>query len=62
MKLKFFFATKFFFQSISSYQYYFFIISISYKLGSQLNQQLENWLDKAELTYGPARAIIAPYV
>lgn len=30
--------------------------------GNQLNQQLENWLDKAELTYGPARAIIAPYV
>lgn len=30
--------------------------------GSQLNQQLDNWLDKAELTFGPARAIIAPYV
>lgn len=28
--------------------------------GTQLNQQLENWLDKAELNYGPARAIIAP--
>lgn len=27
-----------------------------------MNQQLENWLEKAELTYGPARAIIAPYV
>lgn len=28
--------------------------------GNQLNQQLDNWLDKAELTWGPARAIIAP--
>lgn len=27
-----------------------------------MNRELENWLEKAELTYGPARAIIAPYV
>lgn len=26
--------------------------------GNQLNQQLEDWLDMAELTYGPAREII----
>lgn len=29
-------------------------------VGSQLNRQLEGWLAKAELEYGPARAIIAP--
>lgn len=27
--------------------------------GSELNDQLENWLSKAELSYGPARGIIA---
>lgn len=37
-------------------------IFLSIVSGNQLNQQLENWLDKAELTDGPARAIIAPYV
>lgn len=35
-------------------------VKLSNYAGGQLNQQLENWLDKAELTYGPARAIIAP--
>ena len=29
--------------------------------GSELNKQLEGWLNAAELTYGPARAIIAPH-
>lgn len=28
----------------------------------ELGNQLENWLGAAELTHGPARAIIAPYV
>lgn len=27
-----------------------------------MSRQLEGWLDKADLEYGPARAIIAPYV
>lgn len=27
--------------------------------GSELNTQLENWLSQAELSYGPARGIIA---
>jgi hypothetical protein len=27
--------------------------------GAELNDQLENWLNKAELSYGPARAIVA---
>lgn len=39
-----------------------FIFCFEIFSGNQLSQQLENWLDKAELTYGPARAIIAPYV
>lgn len=29
--------------------------------GAELNNQLENWLNKAELSYGPARGIIAPH-
>ncbi|GAB0087474.1 MEMO1 [Sergentomyia squamirostris] len=29
--------------------------------GNELNQQLDNWLTSAELSYGPARAIIAPH-
>jgi hypothetical protein len=28
--------------------------------GSELSKQLDNWLSAADLTYGPARAIIAP--
>lgn len=28
---------------------------------SELNRQLDNWLENAELNYGPARAIIAPH-
>ncbi|XP_059611074.1 protein MEMO1 [Phlebotomus argentipes] len=28
---------------------------------SELNRQLDNWLANAELSYGPARAIIAPH-
>lgn len=31
-------------------------------LAKELGNQLENWLGAAELTHGPARAIIAPYV
>lgn len=27
--------------------------------GAELDNQLSNWLDKAELSYGPARGIIA---
>lgn len=27
---------------------------------SELSNQLENWLSHADLTHGPARAIIAP--
>lgn len=30
--------------------------------GSELNRQLEGWLNAADLTHGPARAIIAPLV
>ena len=29
-------------------------------LGSELNKQLEGWLNAADLSHGPARAIIAP--
>ncbi|XP_012272231.1 protein MEMO1 [Orussus abietinus] len=29
--------------------------------GSELNKQLEDWLEAAELSHGPARAIIAPH-
>lgn len=36
--------------------------SQSFRLGSQLNAQLEGWLSQAQSTAGPARAIIAPYV
>lgn len=28
--------------------------------GHELSNQLDNWLGNAALTYGPARAIIAP--
>lgn len=28
----------------------------------ELSRQLDNWLNLADLTHGPARAIIAPYV
>lgn len=28
-------------------------------LGTELNNQLDNWLGQAELSYGPARGIIA---
>lgn len=27
--------------------------------GAELNNQLDHWLNKAELSYGPARGIIA---
>lgn len=30
--------------------------------GSELNKQLEGWLGAADLSHGPARAIIAPSV
>lgn len=33
-----------------------------YFTAKELGNQLENWLSAAELTHGPARAIIAPYV
>jgi len=33
-----------------------------YFSAKELSTQLENWLGAAELTHGPARAIIAPYV
>jgi len=33
-----------------------------YFSAKELGTQLENWLGAAELTHGPARAIIAPYV
>lgn len=33
----------------------FFFVS-----GSELNRQLDKWLNDAELSFGPARAIIAP--
>lgn len=29
--------------------------------GTELSGQLDHWLNQAELTYGPARAIIAPH-
>lgn len=29
--------------------------------GSELNKQLEDWLGAADLSHGPARAIIAPH-
>ncbi|KAL7022424.1 hypothetical protein ACKWTF_012239 [Chironomus riparius] len=29
--------------------------------GAELNNQLDHWLNKAELSYGPARGIIAPH-
>ncbi|XP_015598766.1 protein MEMO1 [Cephus cinctus] len=29
--------------------------------GSELNKQLEDWLEEAELSHGPARAIISPH-
>ncbi|KAG5670957.1 hypothetical protein PVAND_001186 [Polypedilum vanderplanki] len=38
-----------------------FKYQILYFSGNELNQQLENWLNKADLSYGPARAIIAPH-
>lgn len=31
-------------------------------IAKELGNQLENWLGAAELTHGPARAIIAPFV
>lgn len=31
-------------------------------IGTELNKQLGNWLNAADLTHGPARAIIAPLV
>lgn len=34
----------------------FFLVKIA---GSELNNELENWLSNAELSYGPARGIIA---
>lgn len=31
-------------------------------IGSELRKQLEDWLNAADLSHGPARAIIAPSV
>lgn len=35
---------------------------ISLDIGSELSKQLEGWLSAADLSHGPARAIIAPSV
>lgn len=33
-----------------------------FAIGSELSKQLEGWLSAADLSHGPARAIIAPLV
>ena len=35
---------------------------LSVFLATELSRQLEGWLSQADLSHGPARAIIAPYV
>jgi hypothetical protein len=35
-------------------------IYISFLAAKELGKQLETWLNTADLTHGPARAIIAP--
>lgn len=32
----------------------------NFLLGAELSRQLESWLHQADLSHGPARAIIAP--
>jgi hypothetical protein len=34
----------------------------NFSLAKELGRQLDGWLDAANLSHGPARAIIAPYV
>lgn len=34
----------------------------TFAIGSELSKQLEGWLSSADLSHGPARAIIAPLV
>lgn len=33
-----------------------------FDIGTELSQELDQWLSHADLTHGPARAIIAPLV
>lgn len=37
------------------------LIGFFFIAGKELSRQLDNWLSKAELVHGPARAIIAPH-
>lgn len=37
-----------------------FLLFLYLSTGSELNRQLSKWLDDSDLTFGPARAIIAP--
>jgi hypothetical protein len=45
--------------TMNCFQIFFFKLSTFQ--ANELNEQLENWLSKANYSHGPAKAIISPY-
>jgi hypothetical protein len=46
-------------RELEMHKRFIFMKFSKYVTGAELDNQLGNWLDKAELSYGPARGIIA---